>query len=182
MDGNCCATMRRSTKEKTNEELQLLGILDYIRDNPRPTALPPALLQKLANRLSILLTSIPSDEFFLTDFIQDAVAELISRALGTKSDSKSLTGFVIIQLRYFDFLHRGCSINKALDAFENPHVEESLFELLHKHSLMTGKKMPIGRPEMLHLSWLKSSSPKTAGRYTESAMKSFYVSDFVKTE
>lgn len=164
--------MRRSIKEKTNEEIQLLGILEYIRDNPKPTTLPPALRQKVADRLSIPEASIPSDDFFLSDFMQHALAELMSRALGTKGSHKPLTGFVIIQLRYFDFLHRGCSINKALDAFEDPHVEESVFELLHKHSLMTDKKMTISSPEMLHLSWLKSSSPKTAGRYAESAMKS----------
>jgi hypothetical protein len=164
--------MRRSAKEKTNEEIQLLGILEYIRDNPKPTALPPVLSQKMADRLSIPGASIPSDDFFLSDFMQHALAELISRALGTKTSNKALTGFVIIQLRYFDFLHRGSSINKALDAFEDPHVEEAVFELLHKHSLMTDKKMTIGSPDMLHLSWLKSSSPKTAGRYAESAMKS----------
>jgi hypothetical protein len=164
--------MRRSAKEKTHEEIQLLGILDYIRDNPKPTALPPALRQRMADRLSIPGASIPSDDFFLSDFMQHALAELTSRALGTKGSNKALTGFVIIQLRYFDFLHRGCSINKALEAFEDPHVEESVFELLHKHSLMTAKKMTISSPEMLHLPWLKSSSPKTAGRYAESAMKS----------
>lgn len=164
--------MRRSAKEKTNEEIQLLGVLDHIRDNPKPTALPPALRQRMADRLSIPGESIPSDDFFLSDFMQHALAELMGRALGTKGSSKALTGFVIIQLRYFDFLHRGCSINKALDAFEDPHVEESVFELLHKHSLMADKKMTISSPEMLHLSWLKSTSPKTAGRYAESAMKS----------
>src|SRR5687767_1892364 len=105
--------MRRSAKEKTNEEIQLLGILDYIRDNPKPTALPPALRQRMADRLSIPGESIPSGDFFLSDFMQHALAELISRALGT--NSKALMGFIIIQLRYFDFLHRGCSINKALD-------------------------------------------------------------------
>lgn len=162
--------MRRSAKEKTNEEIQLLGILDYIRDNPKPTALPLALVQRMADRLSIPDVSDPSDDLFLYDFMQHALVELMSRALGT--NDKALTGFVIIQLRYFDFLHRGCSINKALDAFEDPHVEESVFELLHKHSLMTGKKMTISSPDMLHLSWLKSASPKTAGRYAESAMKS----------
>ena len=162
--------MRRSTKEKTSEEIQLLGILEHIRDNPKPTALPPALLQKIAKHLSITDASIPSDDFFLSDFMQHALAELISRALGT--NDKALTGFVIIQLRYFDFLHRGCSINKALDAFEDPHVEESVFELLRKHSSMTGRQMTVSSPEMLHLSWLKSSCPKTAGRYAESALKS----------
>ena len=164
--------MRRSTKEKTNEEIQLVSILEHIRDNPKPTVLPPALRQKITNHLSIPDASLPSDDFFLADFIQHALAELISRALGTKGSNKALTGFVIIQLRYFDFLHRGCSINKALDAFEDPHVEESVFELLSKHSSMTGRQMTISSPEMLHLSWLKSSSPKTAGRYAESAMKS----------
>ena len=164
--------MRRSAKEKTNEEIQLLAILEHIRDNPKPTALPPALRQRMADRLSIPAASIPSDDFFLSDFMQHALAELTSRALGTKGSNKALTGFVIIQLRYFDFLHRGCSINKALDAFEDPHVEESVFELLRKHSIMTGRQMTISSPEMLHLSWLKSSSPKTAGRYAESAIKS----------
>ena len=164
--------MRRSTKEKTNEETQLLGILDYIRDNPKPTALPPALSQKMADRLSIPATSIPSDDFFLSDFIQHALAELMGCALSTKGGSKVLTGFIIIQLRYFDFLHQGCSINRALDAFEDPQVEESVFELLRKHRILTGRQMTITSPEMLHLSWLKSASPKTAGRYAESAMKS----------
>ncbi len=117
--------MRRSTKAKTNEEIQLLGILEYIRVTPKPTALTPALRQKIADRLSIPDVSILSDDFFLSDFMEHALAELMSRALGTKGSSKALTGFVIIQLRYFDFLHRGCSINKALDAFEDPHVEES---------------------------------------------------------
>src|SRR6266498_1449624 len=166
------SAMRRSTKAKTNEEIQLLRILEYSRDTPKPTALPPALRQKIADRLSIPDVSILSDDFFLSDFMEHSLAELMSRALGTKGSSKALTGFVIIQLRYFDFLHRGCSINKALDAFEDPHVEESVFELLCKHSLMTGKKMNISSPEMLHMSWLKSASPKTAGRYTETAMKS----------
>jgi len=164
--------MRRSTKEKTSEEIQLLGILEHIRDNPKPTALPSALRQKIAKHLSISDASIPSDDFFLSDFMQHALAELISRALGTKGVNRALTGFVVIQLRYFDFLHRGCSINKALDAFEDPHVEESVFELLRKHSSMTGRQMTVSNPEMLHLSWLKSSCPKTAGRYAESAMKS----------
>ncbi|RPJ51033.1 MAG: NACHT domain-containing protein [Methanobacteriota archaeon] len=164
--------MRRSTKAKTNEEIQLLGILEYIRDTPKPTALPLALRQKIADRLSIPDVSILPDDFFLSDFMEHALAELMSRALGTKGSSKALTGFVIIQLRYFDFLHRGCSINKALDAFEDPHVEESVFELLCMHSLMTGRKVNISGPEMLHLPWLKSASPKTAGRYAESAMKS----------
>jgi hypothetical protein len=164
--------MRRSTKGKTNEEIQLLGILDYIRDNPKPMVLSPALREKIADHLSIPDASILPEDFFLLDFMQHVLAELISRALGTKGGGKALTGFVIIQLRYFDFLHRGCSINKALDAFENPHVEESVFGLLCKHSLMTGRQMTISSPEMLHLSWLKSSSPKTAGRYAEAAMKS----------
>src|SRR5215212_3018517 len=104
--------MRRSTKEKTSEEIQLLGILEHIRDNPKPTALPSALRQKIAKHLSISDASIPSDDFFLSDFMQHALAELISRALGTKGVNRALTGFVVIQLRYFDFLHRGCSINK----------------------------------------------------------------------
>jgi hypothetical protein len=164
--------MRRSTKARTNEEIQLLGILDYIRDNPKPTALPRALHQKMADHLSIPDASIPSDDFFLSDFMQHTLAELMSRALSTKSGSKALTGFVIIQLRYFDFLHRGCSINKALDAFEDPQVEASVFELLRKHSIMTDRQMLISSHEMLHLAWLKSASPKTAGRYAESAMKS----------
>jgi NACHT domain len=164
--------MRRSTKAKTKEEIQLLGILDYIRDNPQPRALSPALHQKMVNRLSISEPSVESDDLFLSDFVQHALAELMSRTLGTKGGNKALTGFIIIQLRYFDFLHRGCSINKSLDAFEDPHVEESVFELLCKHSVMTGKKMNISSPEMLHLPWLKSASSKTAGRYAESAMKS----------
>ncbi|HEU0293205.1 MAG TPA: NACHT domain-containing protein [Anaerolineales bacterium] len=146
--------------------------MDYIRDNTKPPALPPALRQKMADRLCIPDTSIPSDDFFLSDFMQHALAELMGCALGTKSGSKVLTGFIIIQLRYFDFLHRGCSINRALDGFEDPHVEESVFELLRKHSIMTGRQMTVSSPEMLHLSWLKSASPKTAGRYAESAMKS----------
>src|SRR6266487_1578472 len=37
---------------------------------------------------------------------------------------------------------------------------------------MTGRQMTISSPEMLHLSWLKSASPKTAVRYAESAMRS----------
>jgi len=164
--------MRRSTKAKTKEEIQLLGILDYIRDNPQPTALSPALHQKMVNRLCISEPSVESDDFFLSDFMQHVLAELISRALGTKGGSRALIGSTIIQLRYFDFLHRGCSINKALDAFDDPHVEESVFELLCKRSLMTGREMTICSSELLHLSWLKSSSPKTAGRYAESAMKS----------
>jgi len=164
--------MRRSTTAKTNEEIQLLRILEYSRDTPKPTALPPALRQKIADRLSIPDVSILSDDFFLSDFMEHALAELMSRALGTKGSSKALTGFVIIQLRYFDFLHRGCSINKALDAFEDPYIEESVFELLRKHSMIAAKQMTIGNPEMLHLSWLKSASTKTAGRYAESAMRS----------
>jgi hypothetical protein len=164
--------MRKSTKEKTSQEIELLSILEYIRDNPKPTVLPPALLQKLLKHLSISDASLPSDDFFLSDFMQHVLAELISRAIGTASSNKALTGFVIIQLRYFDFLHRGCSINKALEAFEDPQVEESVFELLRKHSIMTGRQMTISSHEMLHLSWLKSASPKTAGRYAESAMKS----------
>jgi hypothetical protein len=164
--------MRRSTKAKTNAEIQLLGILDYIRDNPRPMALPSALREKIADRLSVPGVSILPDDFFLSDFIQHVLSELISRSLGTNGGSKALTGFVIIQLRYLDFVHRGCSINKALDAFDAPHVEESIFELLRKHSCLTGRQMTISSPDMLHLSWLKSSSPKTAGRYAESAMKS----------
>jgi hypothetical protein len=163
--------MRRSTQAKPKEEIQLLGILDYIRDNHGPVALPSVLREKITDRLSIRDASILSDDFFLSDFMQHILAELISRALGTKSGSKALTGFVIIQLRYFDFLHRGCSINKVLDAFEDPHVEESVFELLRKHSQMTGRQMTVRDPEMLHLPWLKSASPKTAGRYAESAMR-----------
>src|SRR5690349_16265336 len=133
--------MRKSTKEKTNQEIQLLSILEYIRDNPKPTVLPPALLQKLLKHLSMSDASIPTDDFFLSDFMQHALAELISRAIGTTNMNKALTGFVIIQLRYFDFLHRGCSINKALEAFEDPHVEESLLEILRRHSMMTGKEV-----------------------------------------
>jgi hypothetical protein len=171
-DGNNNAEMRKSTKEKTNQEIQLLSILEYIRDNPKPTVLPPALLQKLLKHLSISDASIPSDDFFLSDFMQHALADLISRAFGTTSINKALTGFLIIQLRYFDFLHRGCSINKALDAFEDPHVEEAVLELLRRHSIITGREVPITCHELLHLTWLKSCSPKTAGRYAESAMKS----------
>jgi hypothetical protein len=163
--------MRRSTKARTKEEIQLLSILGHIRDNPNPEALPRALRQKIADRLSIPEASIQSDDFFLSDVMQHALAKLMGGALGTEGSSKALTGFVIIHLRYFDFLHRGCSINKALDAFEDPHVAESVFDLLHKHSNMTGMQMTISSPEMLHLPWLKSISPKTAGRYAESAMK-----------
>jgi hypothetical protein len=164
--------MRRSIKAKTNEEIQLLGVLDYIRDNPSSMALPSALREKIADLLSIPDAVVLSDEFFVADFVQHVLAELISRALGTKSGSRALTGFVIIQLRYFDFLYSGCSIHKVLDAFEDHHVEESVFELLCKHNQMTGRQMTISSSEMLHLSWLKSASPKTAGRYLEAAMKS----------
>lgn len=164
--------MRKSTKEKTSQEIQLLSILEYIRDNSKPTVLPPALLQKLLKHLSISAASIPADDFFLSDFMQHALAELISRSFGTTSINKALTGFLIIQLRYFDFLHRGCSINKALDAFEDPHVAEAVLDLLRRHSIITDRQVTVTSHELLHLTWLKSCSPKTGGRYAESAMKS----------
>jgi hypothetical protein len=124
-----------------------------------------------ADLFSIPDAAILSNDFFLSDFMQHALAELISQALGTKSGSKALTGFVMIQFRYFDFLHRGCSINKALDVFEDPHVQESVFELLSKQRCMTGRQMTVSGPEILHLPWLKSVSPKTTCRYAEYAMK-----------
>jgi hypothetical protein len=164
--------MRRLTKEKTKEEIQLLSILEYIRDNPKPTVLPPALLQKCLRHLSIPEAAVPPDDFFLSDLMQHAVVELMDRALGTKSSTKALTGLIIIQLRYFDFLHRGCSINKALDAFGDSRIEQSVFELLCGHNTMAGRYMTMGSPEDLHLSWLKSASAKTAGRYADSAMRS----------
>src|SRR5688572_15155712 len=47
-DGNHHAAMRRSTKARTKEEIQLLSILGYIRDHPNPKPLPRALRQKIA--------------------------------------------------------------------------------------------------------------------------------------
>jgi hypothetical protein len=55
--------MRRSTKAKTNEEIQLLGVLEYIRDNPRPMALPSVLHEKIADLLLIPDAAVLSDDF-----------------------------------------------------------------------------------------------------------------------